>query len=149
MKTKSKRFLNLATLCLALLGTTLLMAHPVKAEIVMPQEHTRNSSGENGKGSEETADQELDPYGHSRKLGEEDGYNAGKRASIYESGVDREKIVVPRDRDIKDDVGYKDGYEYGYGQGWEEEHPFQAALNWLWGIVSGLLGLSNGYQQSN
>ncbi|HGM9000959.1 TPA: hypothetical protein ACKQOX_000459 [Streptococcus pyogenes] len=33
MKTKSKRFLNLATLCLALLGTTLLMARPVKAEV--------------------------------------------------------------------------------------------------------------------
>ncbi|HFP6020988.1 TPA: hypothetical protein ACHJEL_000846 [Streptococcus pyogenes] len=32
MKTKSKRFLNLATLCLALLGTTLLMGEPVKAE---------------------------------------------------------------------------------------------------------------------
>lgn len=33
MKTKkSKRFLNLATLCLALLGTTLLMGRPVKAE---------------------------------------------------------------------------------------------------------------------
>ncbi|VHE09202.1 Uncharacterised protein [Streptococcus pyogenes] len=32
MKTKSKRFLNLATLCLALLGTTLLMEQPVKAE---------------------------------------------------------------------------------------------------------------------
>ncbi len=37
MKTKSKRFLNLATLCLALLGTTLLMARPVKAEVVMTQ----------------------------------------------------------------------------------------------------------------
>ncbi|HFN2786403.1 TPA: hypothetical protein ACHDB9_000240 [Streptococcus pyogenes] len=34
MKTKSKRFLNLATLCLALLGTTLLMARPVKAEVI-------------------------------------------------------------------------------------------------------------------
>ncbi|HHJ0088361.1 TPA: hypothetical protein ACQD5C_000223 [Streptococcus pyogenes] len=32
MKTKSKRFLNLVTLCLALLGTTLLMGRPVKAE---------------------------------------------------------------------------------------------------------------------
>ncbi|HEQ7991959.1 TPA: hypothetical protein VH486_000205 [Streptococcus pyogenes] len=141
MKTKSKRFLNLATLCLALLGTTLLMAHPVKAEIVMTQEHTRNLSEENGKRNEETADQELTPYEQGRKLGEEDGYNAGKRASISEPGVDRKKIVIPRDRDIKDDVGYKDGYEYGYGQGWEEEHPFQATLNWLWDIVGGLLGL--------
>ncbi|VHD33555.1 Uncharacterised protein [Streptococcus pyogenes] len=32
MKTKSKRFLNLATLCLALLSTTLLTTQPVKAE---------------------------------------------------------------------------------------------------------------------
>ncbi|SUO45749.1 hypothetical membrane associated protein [Streptococcus pyogenes] len=30
MKTKSKRFLNLATLCLALLGTALLMGRPRK-----------------------------------------------------------------------------------------------------------------------
>ncbi|HEP4577285.1 TPA: hypothetical protein VCT85_001539, partial [Streptococcus pyogenes] len=35
MKTKSKRFLNLATLCLALLGTTLLMGQPIKAEAVV------------------------------------------------------------------------------------------------------------------
>ncbi|HEQ2121612.1 TPA: hypothetical protein ACP1MF_001779 [Streptococcus pyogenes] len=32
MKTKSKRFLNLAPLCLALLSTTLLTTQPVKAE---------------------------------------------------------------------------------------------------------------------
>ncbi|HGH9922698.1 TPA: hypothetical protein ACJPGS_001000 [Streptococcus pyogenes] len=32
MKTKSKRFLNLATLYLALLGTTLLMGRPVNAD---------------------------------------------------------------------------------------------------------------------
>ncbi|HER5557402.1 hypothetical membrane associated protein [Streptococcus pyogenes] len=32
MKTKSKRFLKLATLCLALLSTTLLTTQPVKAE---------------------------------------------------------------------------------------------------------------------
>ncbi|HEQ8297099.1 TPA: hypothetical protein VH753_000515 [Streptococcus pyogenes] len=32
MKTRPKRFLNLATLSLALLGTTLLMAQPVKAD---------------------------------------------------------------------------------------------------------------------
>ncbi|HGK8122455.1 TPA: hypothetical protein ACJ7B5_001070, partial [Streptococcus pyogenes] len=37
MKTKSKRFLNLATLCLALLGTTLLMTRPVKAEVVLAE----------------------------------------------------------------------------------------------------------------
>ncbi|HER4531690.1 TPA: hypothetical protein VKN04_000084 [Streptococcus pyogenes NGAS751] len=32
MKTRSKRFVNLATLCLALLGTTLLTTQPVKAD---------------------------------------------------------------------------------------------------------------------
>ncbi|VHM38841.1 hypothetical protein [Streptococcus pyogenes] len=40
MKTRSKRFLNLATLCLALLGTTLLMAQPVKAEGESPDSST-------------------------------------------------------------------------------------------------------------
>ncbi|HEP6800247.1 TPA: hypothetical protein VDC12_001689 [Streptococcus pyogenes] len=37
MKTKkSKRFLNLATLCLALFGAILLMAQPANAEEVSP-----------------------------------------------------------------------------------------------------------------
>ncbi|HHD5969239.1 TPA: hypothetical protein ACNY5E_000646 [Streptococcus pyogenes] len=43
MKTKSKRFLNLATLCLALLGTTLLMGRPVKAEVVSRDNSTEQT----------------------------------------------------------------------------------------------------------
>ncbi|HEP2964787.1 TPA: hypothetical protein VCJ38_000813 [Streptococcus pyogenes] len=50
MKTRPKRFLNLATLSLALLGTTLLMAQPVKAD---------NDTRE----SQERVDQRIeDPY---------------------------------------------------------------------------------------
>ncbi|HER1920635.1 TPA: hypothetical protein VKO32_000608 [Streptococcus pyogenes NGAS346] len=50
MKTKSKRFLNLATLCLALLGTTLLMTRPVKAEVISKREYmTRYWEGDSDK----------------------------------------------------------------------------------------------------
>lgn len=55
MKTKSKRFLNLATLCLALLGTTLLMARPVKAEVVMTQSPAGDSQV-----SEKNSEQQKD-----------------------------------------------------------------------------------------
>ncbi|TYL04475.1 hypothetical protein E0F73_10805, partial [Streptococcus dysgalactiae] len=59
------RFLKLATLSLALLGTTLLMAQPVKAD---------NDTRE----SQERVDQRIeDPY--------DDGKNAGRQAD-YASG---------------------------------------------------------------
>ncbi|MGS7227693.1 hypothetical protein ACEN46_00975 [Streptococcus pyogenes] len=51
MKTKSKRFLNLATLCLALLGTTLLMGRPVNADTV-----------KQGEGSDKSKVQQQSPY---------------------------------------------------------------------------------------
>ncbi|HER2672243.1 TPA: hypothetical protein VJY79_001716 [Streptococcus pyogenes] len=57
MKTKSKRFLNLATLCLALLGTTLLMGEPVKAEATrilnVQQEQPDISSNTRGNGEQD------------------------------------------------------------------------------------------------
>ncbi|HGK8339529.1 TPA: hypothetical protein ACJ7E6_000462 [Streptococcus pyogenes] len=62
MKTKSKRFLNLATLCLALLGTTLLMGRPVNADTV-----------KQGEGSDKSKVQQQSPY----EKGVQDGHNAG------------------------------------------------------------------------
>ncbi|ACI60683.1 hypothetical protein JavanS529_0001 [Streptococcus satellite phage Javan529] len=61
MKTKSKRFLNLATLCLALLGTTLLMGHPVKAEAVYthPQSSERSASVD-GSGEDSNSEESVD-----------------------------------------------------------------------------------------
>ncbi|HEQ5503775.1 TPA: hypothetical protein VHD08_001800, partial [Streptococcus pyogenes] len=66
MKTKSKRFLNLATLCLALLGTTLLMEQPVKAEVqVIRQEQLSDTeTSEN-----ETNDPEMNEYLQEREKG--------------------------------------------------------------------------------
>lgn len=57
MKTRSKRFLSLATLCLALplLGTTLLTTQPVKAEVVLTQ-----SSAGGSNGSEKNSEQQRD-----------------------------------------------------------------------------------------
>ncbi|HEP4818970.1 TPA: hypothetical protein VCV81_001409 [Streptococcus pyogenes] len=65
MKTRPKRFLNLATLSLALLGTTLLMAQPVKAD---------NDTRE----SQERVDQRIeDPYDDGKMLGERMVMNQG------------------------------------------------------------------------
>ncbi|HGC8017662.1 TPA: hypothetical protein ACI064_001578 [Streptococcus pyogenes] len=71
MKTKSKRFLNLATLCLALLGTTLLMGEPVKAEATrilnVQQEQPDISSNTRGNGEQD--DEAGARYAESHRKG--------------------------------------------------------------------------------
>ncbi|WP_210725221.1 hypothetical protein, partial [Streptococcus pyogenes] len=102
MKTKkSKRFLNLATLCLALLGTTLLMEQPVKA-----QTSTVRSLVRGGK------DYQRD-YEEGLKAGKE----AARKKNAPESptGTDRYK---PGYAD-----GYSEGYYYGYCEEWDKLHP--------------------------
>ncbi|HEW9998924.1 TPA: hypothetical protein VHD11_000192 [Streptococcus pyogenes] len=151
MKTKSKRFLNLATLCLALLGTTLLMAHPVKAEGVPsdPQSVTQDSGQrdsskdqqEGVEGSYWNNDEEL------RKRQEEAyqaGWDAGRLAGkdAEQPNVEIGNIPPSKKYDYTYfDGDYRDGYQGGHRQGWDEGHPVQATLIWLWGLVSELLGL--------
>ncbi|HER2639475.1 TPA: hypothetical protein ACHIFC_001187 [Streptococcus pyogenes] len=69
MKTKSKRFLNLATLCLALLGTTLLTTQPVKAEEGQNKQQEVSVSSQSGQSEGEDR--------NDFKEGFRDGYPAG------------------------------------------------------------------------
>ncbi|HEQ4122099.1 TPA: hypothetical protein VGW95_000916 [Streptococcus pyogenes] len=139
MKTKSKRFLNLATLCLALLGTTLLMGEPVKAEATrilnVQQEQPDISSNTRGNGEQD--DEAGARYAESHRKGTEDGYEAGKKAT--NETLERGNIQVP---DKLDPEGYKDGYEGGFSKGFNEaNHPILTAigdfLSWLRGLFTG------------
>ncbi|HES8071653.1 TPA: hypothetical protein VPA42_001107 [Streptococcus pyogenes] len=116
MKTKSKRFLNLATLCLALLGTTLLMAHPVKAEVTKTGVSTISGSDE-GEGSEK--------YWWNR--GHTDGYKEGEKSEIQKE-IDRKSFSsFPEglsDDDYENKGEYMDGYETGYSEGWHSKHGY-------------------------
>ncbi|HEQ9697594.1 TPA: hypothetical protein VIQ89_000266, partial [Streptococcus pyogenes] len=111
MKTKSKRFLNLATLCLALLGTALLMGQPVKAEGMTPVVPTVSGNSE-GEGPEK--------YWWHR--GYNDGYKEGEKSETRE-GLDRNAFSkYPQDitQDTLDRIEYLDGYEGGYEAGWRK-----------------------------
>ncbi|HES9040290.1 TPA: hypothetical protein VPG38_001592 [Streptococcus pyogenes] len=139
MKTKSKRFLNLATLCLALLGTTLLMGEPVKAEATrilnVQQEQPDISSNTRGNGEQD--DEAGARYAESHRKGTEDGYEAGKKAT--NETLERGNIQVP---DKLDPEGYKDGYEGGFSKGFNEANPpiltaIGDFLSWLWGLFTG------------
>ncbi|EPB3262679.1 hypothetical protein ACEN5R_04835 [Streptococcus pyogenes] len=105
MKTKSKRFLNLATLCLALLGTTLLMEQPVKAAEISS---VRNQS------------ERVRDYHEDYKEGFEAGQKAGQRVDAPESPVKTDRFN-PKSQDPND--GYGDGYFNGYCEAWYKSHP--------------------------
>ncbi|OUI71904.1 hypothetical protein B7R59_05850 [Streptococcus pyogenes] len=132
MKTKSKRFLNLATLCLALLGTTLLMAHPVKAEAV--RQNVEQTEGkvtqEGGSRDRSVIEEEGRLYENSYDEGLQKGYEEGEKSDTRD--LDRDKIEVP---DSLDDTGYKDGFERGYADGWRNTHPVEAFLENVWGYL--------------
>ncbi|HGD2372682.1 TPA: hypothetical protein ACI3OF_000456 [Streptococcus pyogenes] len=104
MKTKSKRFLNLATLCLALLGTTLLMTQPVKA-------------GESG--AAYVSDYEG-PYYEGRNKGKEDGYSAGNHTGVPDAPGPHTSPFDPYSSDKRSSYLYRSGYEEGYTQGYYE-----------------------------
>ncbi|MEN4323278.1 hypothetical protein [Streptococcus pyogenes] len=127
MKTKSKRFLNLATLCLALLGTTLLMAHPVKAEAIPTTREVQQSD-------ESTEDSDIrkqymtmfgltDLNGHQDRFkGYLDGYKEGLQGS---NRPERGEIKVPSGFTGIADSDYRDGYEQGFGEGQHKRHPLE------------------------
>lgn len=134
MKTKkSKRFLNLATLCLALLGTTLLMAHPVKAEAI-PQSVVPMEGNVTQEGSSE--DQVLNESGFVGTEAQKQGYKAGYNDAINgRPQTPRDELEVPKDLNRSDEADYKDGYGNGYNYGWEKNHPIEVAVmdffNWV------------------
>ncbi|HEQ2358779.1 TPA: hypothetical protein VKD97_000957 [Streptococcus pyogenes] len=138
MKTKSKRFLNLATLCLVLLGSTLLVTYPVKAtetplsgyestEQALPKSNqvteTLHSEGD----LQKIAEKSDDGY----KLGYQKGYEAGRKEDASEN-PDENKLESKS-------LDYISGYYAGYYRGWDETNkPFQTLLEdiyrWLWEI---------------
>ncbi|EMO8622175.1 TPA: hypothetical protein ACJTYV_001533 [Streptococcus pyogenes] len=137
MKTRSKHFLNLATLCLALIGTTLLMAQPVKAEM---SEAGHDSVTVSSVG---LADDGAYDKGHD--AGSKAGYQAGLQSSWNESEPpSKDNIPEPsenpyegNERDKADyKQGFRDGYPGGYVGGWRESHPIEATLQYLWYTVS-------------
>ncbi|VHC81512.1 Uncharacterised protein [Streptococcus pyogenes] len=151
MKTRSKRFLNLATLCLALLGTTLLMGQPVKAsESTDGDAVLMNSSG--GEGSEQDYNireqyrQNLglpedqfeefikEPYDEGRLAGYIHGYKDGQKLEAQGSPT----VDKPYQGDRQDGYGdgYNDGYTSGYQAGWQKEHPIQAFFSFIWSVIS-------------
>ncbi|HHJ7292187.1 TPA: hypothetical protein ACQM6U_000572 [Streptococcus pyogenes] len=115
MKTKkSKRFLNLATLCLALLGTTLLMGRPVKAEVISKREYmTRYWEGGSDK---------YPAYLEARYKGYVEGYNEGLEG---QDRPERDNIKVPGDVQLSYDTDYRDGYEEGFGEGHHKHDPLK------------------------
>ncbi|HEP1338635.1 TPA: hypothetical protein VB390_000508 [Streptococcus pyogenes] len=127
MKTKSKRFLNLATLCLALLGTTLLMGQPVKAEVPRTEE-VQQQPEENEDIKKEymkrlgVTDSDLKEKEdlNNRVQGYLEGYADGQKPNAPEEPGDY-------DPDFTDD--YDDGYIEGYSRSWHRTNrPIETAL---------------------
>ncbi|HEP1617774.1 hypothetical protein R2618_04145 [Streptococcus pyogenes] len=132
MKTKSKRFLNLATLCLALLGTALLMTRPVKAEEVMQApEAVQQEDAED----REIKKEYMERYGKLEEQYEKNrfqGYLAGYKDGLRGySRPDLDDLYPPFG--YKGDPGdYKDGYDNGFGEGWRKSHPVETFLEIAW-----------------
>ncbi|HHK0722413.1 TPA: hypothetical protein ACQOAG_001760, partial [Streptococcus pyogenes] len=148
MKTKSKRFLKLATLCLALLSTTLLVTQPVKAETVLTQSSAGGSNGSE-KNSEQQRDilkkrymdrtnASLEELEQDRFEGYFNGYNDGLNGR---ERPERDNIYVPSGYgDGNGDVEYRDGYQEGFEEGRHEGHPVTAFLEDLWGFLTDIFG---------
>ncbi|VGT85493.1 hypothetical membrane associated protein [Streptococcus pyogenes] len=122
MKTKSKRFLNLATLCLTLLGTTLLTTQPVKAEGVQyslesgvstDSSEQSSSTGQTGENAEEVQQQTT---------GNEDTLNEDTIKEEYMAlfGLDDDKDLQDHLQEPENE-GYYKGYVDGYRKGFKGE----------------------------
>ncbi|HEP1423775.1 TPA: hypothetical protein VOW21_001458 [Streptococcus pyogenes] len=144
MKTRSKRFLNLATLCLALLGTALLMGRPVNAEVgrtPLVEEVSGNGSTD-GELTQERNDG-AEAYQKGRDAGEGAGYQDGKNENAPRvPEIDNPRpSSTPYDHDqnpiLKAEYGngYSDAYLSGYNRGWGETHPIEATLQFLWNTI--------------
>ncbi|HFK0961828.1 TPA: hypothetical protein ACGYRP_001283 [Streptococcus pyogenes] len=148
MKTKkSKRFLNLATLCLALLSTTLLMTQPVKAETETGVQSISRDTGTDQKRDiikERYAGQmgiSSDYLEQSEYKNRFEGYFKG-----YNDGLDglerpeRDKIVVPDEYSDGHGVDYKDGYQGGFEEGRREARPIETFLETVWQFLTDIFG---------
>ncbi|VGV45331.1 Uncharacterised protein [Streptococcus pyogenes] len=128
MKTKSKRFLKLATLCLALLSTALLMTQPVKAEAV-PQSVEQGVTQERNRVTDTTSG----TYGVESQKQWYRGYDEGYAKGLSGSDrFERDDIVVPEDIDSRYGDDYKEGYEGGFEDGRRKAKPVEAFLEQVW-----------------
>ncbi|HHK0067022.1 hypothetical protein [Streptococcus pyogenes] len=132
MKTKSKRFLNLATLCLALFGAVWI-GRPIEAR------HSTEDTVVQGlrsypSDSEEEQQQRVNDA-HDR--GHADGYQDGREGIPKK---DREEIKnTPQGIDKTELSDYWDSYEISYDEGykqWSGEHPVEATLSWIWETIT-------------
>ncbi|HEP2439469.1 TPA: hypothetical protein ACJ631_000323, partial [Streptococcus pyogenes] len=120
MKAKSKRFLNYGAFCLALLGATLLMAHPVMAEFTRTDGQTDPLS--------RGTDGQTDPL--SQGTDSENDRDAGYKDGLREGRKDAQELSEPKEPDQDQEkfksLDYCDGYFLGYYRGWDEvRHPVQ------------------------
>ncbi|HGK7863272.1 TPA: hypothetical protein ACJ68E_000138, partial [Streptococcus pyogenes] len=123
MKAKSKRFLNYGAFCLALLGATLLMAHPVMAEFTRTDGQTDPLS--------RGTDGQTDPL--SQGTDSENDRDAGYKDGLREGRKDAQELSEPKEPDQDQEkfksLDYCDGYFLGYYRGWDEvRHPVQTWL---------------------
>ncbi|VGU39921.1 hypothetical protein [Streptococcus pyogenes] len=118
MKTKSKRFVNLAALCLALLGTTLLMGEPVKAEVISKRDYMTRFGLDNL----EDGSAKYPPNLEARYKGYLEGYKKGLKGDDI---PERPAIQVPDGVQSSYGDDYRDGYEEGFGEGQHKRDPLE------------------------
>ncbi|VHD76366.1 Essential protein Yae1, N terminal [Streptococcus pyogenes] len=113
MKTRSKRFLSLAPLCLALLGTTLLIEQPVKAE-----------GSESRLEERVTKQRQFRTYDEGYEQGRKAGYEEGRKEGAPENPEENPNVQKNGDYHPSDERGpsdpYSDGFDLGYSQGWHK-----------------------------
>ncbi|HHJ7300765.1 TPA: hypothetical protein ACQMX7_000730 [Streptococcus pyogenes] len=149
MKTKSKRFLNLATLCLALLSATLLVTQPVKADggeqgslTISAQESSSSTISTDSNRQSLNRESEQDDEAEAQDAGWQKGLEAGKNSSIWKPTLEFDEVPQP-DVEYSGYVlqQYKEGYMAGYAYGWGETHELGLAvlsvLHWVWGSIFG------------
>ncbi|HER4546485.1 TPA: hypothetical protein VKN23_001336 [Streptococcus pyogenes NGAS726] len=125
MKTKSKRFLNLATLCLALLGTTLLMEQSAEAEVILIPRPDWTSRGSDSRAKSQA---ENDPHQRGRVEGYQAGLEAAKKGG--NSTISPGDVPKPYGSDEQKNGSYKSGYTDMYRHGYSAgQHSLEGRGN--------------------
>ncbi|HEP1265131.1 TPA: hypothetical protein VB257_000070 [Streptococcus pyogenes] len=125
MKTKSKRFVNLATLCLALLGTTLLMEQSAEAEVILIPRPDWTSRGSDSRAKSQA---ENDPHQRGRVEGYQAGLEAAKKGG--NSTISPGDVPKPYGSDEQKNGSYKSGYTDMYRHGYSAgQHSLEGRGN--------------------
>ncbi|MEN4351815.1 hypothetical protein R2657_06575 [Streptococcus pyogenes] len=125
MRTKSKRFVNLATLCLALLGTTLLMEQSAEAEVILIPRPDWTSRGSDSRAKSQA---ENDPHQRGRVEGYQAGLEAAKKGG--NSTISPGDVPKPYGSDEQKNGSYKSGYTDMYRHGYSAgQHSLEGRGN--------------------